>query len=422
MLRIRRFVHDNTWLVAIVGLAFLVRVLWMLVAQPTPVSDWHAYRQLAADLLDHHQFGYPDRTTFYLPVHPVHLALWSLISRSDLWLALSSVVLSTASVGLIYAVGVRVHGNRRTALFAAALFAFLPIFILFSPVLATEHLFIVLMLSAMLLLLEAEGRGLLVTVLVGVFAGLAMLTRGEGVFYAPALIVYVWAGSGIPGVRRRVKSTLLIAMGIAIVVVPWYVRNATIGSADTGLSSGAGINFYFAHNDSGIYGWYPEGSPLEGLDAEQANRRGWELGIAYLKEHPADFISDIGFGTVELLKTPRYALFWSTRGLTPGEDPLDPASFVEQEVPFERLLEAALAVPVLLVLSGAALLALRSWQRPVWWLIVPLIGSSWILRTVLYWAKPRYGYFIHVMLVFIAAIALSSIVEANRRAPQMPTV
>jgi hypothetical protein len=48
------------------------------------------------------------------------------------------------------------------------------------------------------------------------------------------------------------------------------------------------------------------------------------------------------------------------------------------------------------------------------WLVVPLILSSWLLRTVLYWAKPRYGYFIHVMLIFVAVIALAAIIDANR--------
>lgn len=415
--RIRQFAFDNRHILAILLGAFIVRFAWLLVAQPTPVSDWHAYRQLAADLIDHRQFGYPERNTFHMPAHPFHLALWSLVSRSELWLGFSSVVLSTVSVGLIYAVGLRVLARRQTALIAAALFAFLPLFVLFSPVLATEHLFIVFMLSAMLFLLQVRARGALIATLVGVFAGLAMLTRGEAVFYVPALVLFLWVGSGIHEAKQRLKVTLMVGLGIVLVIGPWYVRNSMISSPDMGLSAGAGINFYFAHNDSGLYGWYPEGSPLEGLNAEEANRRGWELGFKYLRENPADFVADIGYGTVELLKTPEYALFWSTREVVPGGDPLDPASFTEKDVPFSRILAAALAVPALLILGGAALLAYRWWTPQIVWLVVPLIASSWILRTVIYWAKPRYGYFIHVMLVFIAAIALSAIVETNRRTP-----
>jgi 4-amino-4-deoxy-L-arabinose transferase-like glycosyltransferase len=414
--RVKLYLAENKAFVIVLLGAFIVRVAWLLVAQPTPVSDWHAYRQLAADLIDHRQFGYPERTSFYLPAHPFHLAVWTLISRSALWLGLSSVVLSTVSVGLTYAIGVRVYAHRRTALIAAALMAFLPLFVLFSPVLATEHLFMVFMLAAMLGLVHLGIRSVVLATFVGAFAGLAILTRGEAVFYIPALVLFVWFGAGLPGARERFRMTLLIGLGVIVVIGPWYVRNSFLASPDTGLSAGAGINFYFAHNDSGLYGWYPEGSPLDGHNTEEANRLGWQLGFAYLREDPAHLVRDVGYGTVELLKTPEYALFWSTRGLEAGGDPLDPASFTEKDVPFRWLLEAALAVPFLLVLAAAALLAYRRWSRQVAWLVLPLIASSWILRTVIYWAKPRYGYFIQVMLVFLAAIALSAIVDSNRRA------
>jgi 4-amino-4-deoxy-L-arabinose transferase-like glycosyltransferase len=414
--RVKQFIAQNKALVVVLLGAFAVRVAWLLIAQPTPVSDWHAYRQLAADIIDHGQLGYPERTSFYLPMHPIHLAAWSLISRSALWLGMSSVMLSTASVGLVYAIGVRIYAQGRTALIAAALFAFLPLFVLFSPVLATEHLFIVFMLSAMLGLVHLKARSGVLATFVGVLSGLAILTRGEAVFYVPALVLFVWFGSGLSRPKERLRMSLLLGVGILIIIAPWYARNSFLASPDVGLSAGAGVNFYFAHNDSGLYGWYPEGSPLEGHTTEEANRLGWELGFAYLRENPAHLLRDIGYGTAELLETPEYALFWSTRALEPGGDPLDPVSFIEKDVPFRRLLEVVLAVPFLLVLGAAALLAYRAWSRRLVWLVVPLIASTWILRTVIYWAKPRYGYFLSVMLVFIAAIALSAIVETNQRA------
>ncbi len=409
------WVRANRAILVILGVGFALRLAWLLYAQPTPVSDWHAYRQLAADLIDHRQFGYPEPTSFYMPMHPFHLALWSLVSRSATWLGFSSVVLSTATIGLVYAVGLRLFPDRRTAIISAGLFALLPLFVLFSPVLATEHLFIVLMLLSMLFLLRVTDRSYLLAAVAGVCAGMAMLTRGEGVFYVPALVLFLWMGSSITSRRDRLRLTVVLGVGIALVVMPWYVRNSLIASPETGLSDGAGINFYFAHNDSGTYGWYPEGSPLEGLGTEEANRLGWELGFAYLRENPVRLVADVAYGTTELLRTPDYAFYWSTRGLVPGGDPLDPVSFVENPIRFDWAYDFALAIPVLLVLSVAGLLAYRTWSRQIVWLIVPLILSSWVLRTVLYWAKPRYGYFIHVMLIFTAALALAAIVDTNRR-------
>ena len=422
MSRLRVWARSNIALLTIVGLGFALRLAWLLYVQPTPVSDWHAYRQLAADLIDHRQFGYPDRTSFYLPMHPVHLALWSTISRSALWLGFSSVVLSTATIAVIHSLGTRMYRRRMPALLAAGLFAVTPMFVLFSPVLATEHLFILLMLSAMLCLVWSVDQPSAVLVVGGVLVGLAILTRGEAVFYVPALALFIWAGMSLTTWKDKTRALALFGAGILVIVTPWYVRNAIVASPDTGLSAGAGINFYFAHNDSGLYGWYPEGSPLEGLPPEEANRLGWELGFEYLRENPLRLVADVGYGTVELLRTPEYALYWSTRGLAEGGDPLDPNSFTEIWINSKWAVEFALAVPVLLVLAGAALLRYRTWPRRLVWLIVPLLLSSWGLRTVLYWAKPRYGYFIHVLLVFIAALALVPIIDANRRTRRTPGV
>jgi len=401
-------------LLAIAALGFALRLAWLLYAQPTPVSDWHAYRQLAADLLDHRQFGYPERTTFYLPMHPFHLALWSLVSRSAAWLGFSSVVLSTATIGLVYAVARRLFADVRSALISAALFAVLPLFVLFSPVLATEHLFIALMLSSILCLLHLTGRSWHIAAAAGLFAGAAILTRGEGVFYVPALVLFIWVGTSGASWKDRLWLTAALGAGIAVIVMPWYVRNSAIARPETGLSDGAGINFYFAHNDSGTYGWYPEGSPFEGLDSDEANRLGWELGLAYLRENPLASWETSLSGRRNCCARPSIRSTGARAGWCPAETRSIPASFVENPIRFDWAYDFVLAVPVLLVLGAAALLAYRRWPHPVVWLVAPLIVSSWLLRTVLYWAKPRYGYFIHVMLVFVAAIALAAIIDANR--------
>jgi hypothetical protein len=38
----KRLAEHRVFLVLLFG-AFLLRLVWLLIAQPTPVSDWHAY-------------------------------------------------------------------------------------------------------------------------------------------------------------------------------------------------------------------------------------------------------------------------------------------------------------------------------------------------------------------------------------------
>src|SRR5690606_28069175 len=64
----------------IVAVGFLARLAWMLHVRPMPVSDFNDYRTLALGIIDHLQFGYPEPTAFFLPVHPTFLAGFALIS------------------------------------------------------------------------------------------------------------------------------------------------------------------------------------------------------------------------------------------------------------------------------------------------------------------------------------------------------
>lgn len=397
----------NRPLVVIIAAGFLVRLSWILYADPQPISDWHFYKELAFGLLDHGQLGYPEKTTFYLPGQPLYLAVWAVVSRSDRWLAVGMATLSTATIPLIHAVGTRVLRNRGAALAAAGMFAGLPLFVFFSPVLATEHLFVALVMITLLLLLRWNaGAGRRHLFAAGAVLGMAMLTRGEGVFYLPALLLFVFLGSPSRTWRQSLRAMLLLIAGVFLVVVPWQVRNASVEDVGSGLSTGAGINFYFAHNDTGIYGWYPEGQPFEGLSNREANRLGWQLAWEYLGENPLRIFENVPFGTLQLLANPEYALYWSTHYVAGDGDRNDPSLIVRREVFGIRLLEEALrfSAATTLVMGALSVLALTRWTREMWTLILPLIGSIWFLRTAIYWAKPRYRYTGDVLILFFAAL------------------
>ncbi len=410
--RTRLLVSQNRWILFILSLAFILRLAWLFYAQPVPISDFNDYRTLAEGILDHGQFGYPEPTSFFLPVHPTLVAALMLVSRADLWLGFGMVVVSTASCLLIYLVARRVLARERPSLIAAAIFAFLPVFVLYSPVLATEHLFIVLMLLAMLAVVTLRGSTGWRELAVGLLLGLAILTRGEALFYAPAFLFYLWVGTTTP---RRIKwrQSMLIIIGIVVVLVPWYVRNAVVVTGETGLSASAGVNFYFAHNDSGFYGAYTEGSPLQGLSAVDASREGWRLAFEYLRENPLRLVKDTRRATQELFGDPDYALFLSTRDIRFRGDP----DHFDKALRFTTSLGQALRLTATLLIAAAAfsLLLVPLWTRPLATLVLPLIVSSWALRTVIYWAIPRYGYFISVMLVLFSALTIDALIGVTRR-------
>lgn len=398
--------------VAVVTGAYAARLAWLLYADTVPVSDFNDYRTLAADLLDHGQFGYPQRTSFFLPAHPIVIAAFMLVSRSDLWLGHAMILLSTAAVGLVYVLARRVFGEHRPALLAAALLAFLPQFVLFGPVLATEHLFLLLMLSALLTATRVESwRGVALT---GALVGLAALTRGEAVFYVPAVAVVLLVRLRERGVGLWPAVRLGVAFGaaFALTLAPWALRNATVIAPDAGLSASAGVNFYFAHNDSGIYGYFPEGSPLDGLTAEEASKLGWSLAFDYLRENPLRLFQDVRVGLRELFRPPDYALLWSTQSVEFRGDP----DFRQKPLRFLGILGELNRVSsgLLIALAAASVLAARWWPKWLWSVALGPVVSVIVLRTVVYWAKPRYRFFLDVMLTLLAAATIHVLLSARR--------
>lgn len=398
-------------LVLITASGFLVRIGWALHASPIPVSDFNDYRTLALDMLDHLQFGYPNPTVFFLPMHPTYLAIFASVSRADFWLSFATVLASTASIPLMWSIGRQVVGTHRAGLIAGGIFAFFPTFVAFSPVLATEHLFITLVLGAIVLLTRSTGEGRRGLIPAGILTGLAVLTRGETVFYLPAIIAWIAVGQQKWDLRRSMRATLVFGGAVAVVVLPWFIRNSLVSGPETGLSASAGMNFYFAHNDSGTYGDFVEGNEIYGLPPEEAGPMGWRLGLEHIRAHPLNLVIDIWKGTKRLFAAPDYAVFWPTQGAEYYGDP----EFYQREVVLAGLLRrtSAASTVALIVIASLSVLLIRSWTRPFALLIVPLAVSSWGLRTILYWAKPRYAYFLTVMLVVAATVVLHRLVASG---------
>jgi len=395
--------HDRA-VTIVVATALGLRLVWLFYAQPTPVSDFNDYRTLASDLLGHGQFGYPEPTAFFLPLHPLVLAGLMVISDHDLWLGFGMVLLSTLACFLVIRVALRIWGNRRISLIAGWLMAVFPVFVLYSPVLATEHLFVVLTLCAMLLVLRlTEGPSPRIALASGIVLGLAGLTRGEGLFYVPAFLVFLWWGARLAGTRARLAHSGLLVAGVILVLTPWWVRNSLVVAPDAGLSSSAGVNFYFAHNDSGFYGPY-EGGPLDELDAAEASRLGWRLGFEYLAENPLRLVQDIHTGTARLFGAPDYAVFWSTREAAFRGDPTLGSKPLRLAGALGQLSNVAAAF--LTAVAAASVFGWRRWPRQALTLLLPLILSPWLLRTVLYWAKPRFRFLFDVLSLLFAAFAI----------------
>ena len=233
------------------GLAIIVRVLIIVLVDPRvpELGDASAYHLLANHLADGRGYIRPfDLVRFHLvvptaeypPLHPFVLSLFARVGmRSVEAQRLGLAAIGTATVVLIGMVGRQVVGTT-VGLIAAGLAAISPMMFLPEATLMSEAVFVFLVTLALYLAgririspspLRFAGLGLVL--------GLATLTRAEAGVLAVLLIVPLAAGLNL-GHARRVGVALLAVAMVALVVIPWTIRNQSTFHSFVAVSNNLG--------------------------------------------------------------------------------------------------------------------------------------------------------------------------------------
>ena len=344
------------------------------------------------------------------------MAYW-LFGQEIVVAQLLNVVLSTATVALVYLIGRRTLGTA-PAIVGAAIVAGFPSLIFFTGVTLSEVAFTFLaLLGIYLLVLEAQsgGRDTLLLVTAGLVLGLATLTRGQALLL-PVVVIPFWLLTGID--RRGVALRLAaVGLGIGLIVAPWTIRNAIELDAPVFISTNAGVNFWIGHHEgaAGSFGAtggdelvfsHPE---LNSTEREvRINTDGFRQGLKFAVTHPA-----------QELALPFQKLFWLYYNDEEGlrwNDGHGAQTFMSSD-----LREALLAlsnVYYFAVLSFVALGA-RLWlskREPGRVLLISLV-AYWTLVHLAFFANPRF----HAPIMPVAALLAAPALVAlwSRRVPWM---
>ena len=403
--QLSRAVKNNRFLLVVVLVGFLLRLFWLLYARPEPVSDFADYMRLAEGLLDHFQFGYPDPSAFRLPLYPFFLCMFMAISRSVFFLSLVNVLLSTATIYLAYLCAQNLFSNKTIARLSAWVVAVDPTFVFYSPIIASEHLCIPLLLLALIVATKTVTPFMKRAIIAGVLVGFATLTRGEGLFYLPVIAAIFLFQRQVQNISqfRRCLAVCVVIMSAFGVLLPWYIRNRLMVGPGTGLSTASGMNFYFAHSE--IYGFRPlDRTPLAGVEAGEINQRGYQLGFAYIAKTPASIFSSALEGVRRLYLPGSHAVTWTIRMKRQDRNqpwPEKQLGFIPvartSDKTFFYILEA------LIILS---FLSWRRWNQKAAWVIGSCLFMNFVCYAIVFWGKPRYRWFPEMLLCMIAALGI----------------
>lgn len=226
-----------------------VRIVWVALLGGTPILDAQSYFEGAQQLASHFEYTYHGEATAYWPVgYPAALAACLLVLGSKVSSAwVLNLIAGVGSLFCLHRVASRLGFSARVATCAVWLAAFDPIYIAYSSLAVSETWFVFLMLLGTLLALEpAAARARLV--LSGAVFGWAALTRPQGL-----LLPWLVAIAAPPAAGARVGGRLLpMALGLALVLAPWCIRNAVELRGFVPLSTNSGINLFIGNNPHAI--------------------------------------------------------------------------------------------------------------------------------------------------------------------------
>ena len=277
------------------GLFILLRVLLLFVPLEME-SDALWYLNRAGGIAAGDGYSENGHPTAYWPVgYPGFLGiLFWLFGTSQTVGVIANLVCAAASFFLVLALTRYFFQSDRSARLAVALLTIYPNNIAYIPILLTETYFTFMMLLGCYLFVVR--RTLPFLVLAGLVFGLMTLTKAQAVF-VPGFLAFLWLITP-EGWRHRwavVARIGLVYVMMAVVLVPWAVRNTMVFDDLVLISTNGGATLLTGNNPSAT-GGYTEDDPLVKQrnfsveDQVAADKRAWKLAIDWIKSNPKRFL------------------------------------------------------------------------------------------------------------------------------------
>ncbi|MBN1274287.1 MAG: glycosyltransferase family 39 protein [Candidatus Aminicenantes bacterium] len=308
---------DKKFLLILILLAIFLRLLWAVLLEVEPVSDFSKYFRLATSLSQGLGYVASDGTpTAYFPIgYPAFLALFfSIFGSSLLFAKFLNVLLSAGTIAVFYVFSRNLIEKAEVRRWAAVLIAFFPSQIAYASLISDSILFQFLLYFGLWMIVKPIWYR---SFLGGVVLGLSALTRPYGLLIPLIAGLFLW-----PKVRTSVKFRRMIItyFAVALIISPWIIRNYRIFNNFVLISNNGGINLLIG-NGPGATGRYTD-KPLASLNNQHSNelemdQKARKIAVSNILNNPIRFLELGMLKTIYLYAEDAQALRWNLKGM-PG--------------------------------------------------------------------------------------------------------
>src|SRR5436190_13343792 len=374
-----------------------------------PFSDTFFYSWVGSALSMGDGFTFLGHTTAHWPPgYPFLLAgVYKVFGADTANALIANAVLGALTVPLAYLIGLRALG-RPAAVFAAVTLALMPGQILIADVALAEAFYTFELLGFLALALTLERRPRTFVVL-GIVAGLAALTRGEG-FLFPLMVLGLWGARG--AMRRAWRDTAIVAAVMVLTVAPWTIRNAIAVHGFVPVATNASATLWSGHNPRAnggpVYHSPTELAALGKLSEVDASARVRDDAIHWAIHHPLRELELIPL-KLKALAQGDSEVVWTWIDATGAE----PLAGTERAI-VTRVADAASYALIAALLLTVLVYGRSLWRVPAMRAILLFLAAAIPLYGFIYYGNVRYRIPLEpFMLLVVSRWALAVALRAS---------
>ncbi|ABR46535.1 conserved hypothetical protein [Alkaliphilus metalliredigens QYMF] len=329
------FLKDPRVFIPILGvITFVPRYIWVRLITTVPVYDFARFHQYTQALIRGEYDSYLEiRNVFpHLSGYPLILSyVYRIFGDSVAVGKAFNLFCAVMTAVIIYLIGKEIFGERGGRI-AGLLFALWPTLIMYTPVLASEHIFLLLFLLALYLFLiytkkPLKGWELLRLLLIGVVMAFSHIVRPVASLLFPPMLVYLLFYQGVGNslgafVKDKLKIMVLIILAFTLTMgaLNWmYIDQIKVPLGKTA----GGFNLYVGTDPERNGMWNPTAWEIieeYDHDFDRVHGEAQRRAIERIKEDPRAFVGLAERKFAIQWGTDDYGLYWSMLERYPETD------------------------------------------------------------------------------------------------------